>query len=248
VKAALYILYQGWKVVWGLIKDAVKLVWGAISDAVKFAMHLIMNTIGVILDLITGHWGKAWKDIKKLATDALKDAWAFIKHLGSNAGTLLWDAGKNIIKGLINGIKSMVGAVGNAIGDVVSEVKDHLPWSPAKKGPLSGAGAPEIGGRNIVKMLSSGIKQAQPQIEAAMTLLMNAAKAKQSVTMGHNAALGLTTGLSPGQGSAAGGSTIIFDLRESRVMSDRDMDLLVNKIGRQIATRVLPAGGVRIRM
>jgi len=248
VKAALNILYQGWKVVWGLIKDAVKLVWGAISDAIKFAMHLIMNTIGVILDVITGHWGKAWKDVKKLASQALSDTWNFIKHLFSNAGTLLWDAGKNIIKGLISGIKSMVGAVGNAIGDVVSEVKDHLPWSPAKKGPLSGAGAPEIGGRNIVKMLSQGIKQAQPQVEAAMTLLMNAAKARQSMALSHTATAGLAGGLAPGNTGAAGGNTIIFDLRESRVMSDRDMDLLVNKIGRQIATRVLPAGGVRIRM
>lgn len=249
IKGWLGVLYNVWKVVWGLIKDAVKLVWDLIKNIITGAMHLIMNTIGVILDIITGHWGKAWKDLKKLASDALHDAWRIIKNLGSDAGTLLWDAGKNIIKGLIGGIKSMVGAVGGAISDVVSEVKNHLPWSPAKKGPLSGSGAPEIGGRNIVKLMAQGIAQATPQIEAAMAHVTSTIKAKQALTGSTNLGATLAAGITGG-GRAAGGTAVYmtFDLRDSRVMSDRDMDNLVNKIGKQVATRILPAGGVRIRM
>lgn len=250
VKGYLGVLLAAWKVAWGLIKDAVKLVWGAISDAITFAMHLIMNTIGVILDVITGHWGKAWKDLKKLAGDALSDAWKFIKDLGANAGHLLWDAGVNIIKGLIGGIKSMVGAAGNAISDVTSEIKNHLPWSPAKKGPLSGSGAPEIGGRNIVKLMAQGITQATPQIEAAMAHVTATIKARQNLTGSTNlgAAIAGGIGATPGAGGAGNVVYMTFDLRDSRVMSDRDMDTLVSKIGKQVATRILPAGGVRIRM
>ena len=250
VKGYLGILLAAWKVAWGLIKDSVKLVWGIISDVITLAMHLIMNTIGVILDLITGHWSKAWKDLKKLVGDALSDAWKFIKDFGSNAGSLLWDAGKNIIKGLISGIESMVGAAGNAISDVTSEIKDHLPWSPAKKGPLSGSGAPEIGGRNIVKMMAQGITAATPQIEAAMSHVTTTIKAKQQLTGSNNLGASIAAGLTGGGTGTAGGNVVYmtFDLRDSRVMSDRDMDTLVNKIGKQVATRVLPAGGVRIRM
>ncbi|MER6374874.1 phage tail tape measure protein [Streptomyces mirabilis] len=249
VKGWLGVLYQGWKVAWGLIKDTVKLVWGVIKDTVTLAMHTIMNVIGVVLDLITGHWGKAWKDLKKLASDALKDAWRLIKDMGSNAGTLLWDAGKNIIKGLIGGIKSMIGAVGGAISDVVSEVKNHLPWSPAKKGPLSGSGAPEIGGRNIVKLMAQGILTGAPHVEEAIKHVTGIVAAQQS--RGGSLAVGAAGGFGGGRGGAGAAGSVVnlnFDLRDSRVMSDRDMDLLVNKIGKQVATRLLPAGGVRIRM
>lgn len=238
-----------WKAAWSIIEGVVKTAWAIVSGVVKTGIHLVLNTIGVVLDLITGHWSKAWKDLKKLASDALHDVVSTIKNVTSNFGHLLWNAGTNIIKGLIGGIKSMLGGVGSAISDVVSEVKDHLPWSPAKKGPLSGAGAPEIGGRNIVKLMAQGIRQAQPQIEAAMAHVTATVKARQALA----ASGAVTAGIGAGGFStmaAAGGTTVNlnFDLRDSRVMSDRDMDLLVNKIGRQIATRVLPAGGVRIRM
>lgn len=251
LKGELQVLYQAWKIAWGLIKDSVKLAWGLISDTVTMAMHTIMNVIGLILDIITGHWSKAWKDLKKLVGQALSDAWKLIKDLGANAGTLLWNAGVNIIKGLIGGIKSMIGSVGSAVSDVTSEIKDHLPWSPAKKGPLSGSGAPEIGGRNIVKLMAQGITSATPQIEAAMAHVASTVKAKQSLTGSANLGAAIAGGIAGTRGGTGAGGNVVymtFDLRDSRVMSDRDMDLLVNKIGKQVATRVLPAGGVRIRM
>lgn len=251
LKGELQVLYNAWKVVWGLIRDATKLIWDVIKNTITMALHIILNTVGVILDLITGHWGKAWKDLKKLASDAINDAWRVIKNLGADAGTLLWNAGVNIIKGLIGGIKSMIGSVGSAISDVTSEIKNHLPWSPAKKGPLSGSGAPEIGGRNIVKLMAQGITSATPQIEAAMTHLTGTIKAKQNLTGSANLGAAIAGSLAGARGGTTGAGNVVymtFDLRESRIMSDRDMDLLVNKIGKQVATRVLPAGGVRIRM
>jgi TP901 family phage tail tape measure protein len=250
LSAVLSVILSTWKTTWGIIWDTIKVVWAAISGAVKLQMHAILNVIAVLLDILTGHWGKAWKDIKKLVSQGLHDVISEIRNVTSGFGTLLYDAGKNVIKGLISGIGTMIGGVGNAIGDVVTEIKDHLPWSPAKKGPLSGAGAPEIGGRNIVKLMAQGISTAAPQLESAMAHLMMTVKAKQSLSGvgGLNASV---TGSLAGSlaGSGSGATTVLnFDLRGSQVMSDRDMDQLVNKIGKQIATRILPAGGVRIRM
>lgn len=57
------------------------------------------------------------------------------------------------------------------------------------------------------------------------------------------------TVLPAGALSAGGpGMTVIFDFRGSHVMSDRDINLLTDKIGRQLATQGLPKAGVRIRM
>lgn len=54
-------------------------------------------------------------------------------------------------------------------------------------------------------------------------------------------------GLSAVGAGGAGGGSVVIDMRGSQLMSDRDMDVFVDRIGRRLATRVLPAGGVRIR-
>ena len=38
-----------------------------------------------------------------------------------------------------------------------SEVKNFLPFSPAKKGPLSGSGAPNLSGRSVARLFAQGI-------------------------------------------------------------------------------------------
>lgn len=74
-----------------------------------------------------------------------------------NLGNLLYDAGRRVIQGLINGIKSMLGPLGGALGAAAQFVKDHWPFSPAKVGPLSGRGDLKFAGQNIVQRLADGI-------------------------------------------------------------------------------------------
>lgn len=47
---------------------------------------------------------------------------------------------------------------------------------------------------------------------------------------------------------AGGGGNLVLDMRGSQIMSQRHVDELIDKIERRVATRILPAGGVRIRM
>jgi len=94
-----------------------------------------------------------------------------------NLGSLLYNSGQKVIQGLINGVTSMVGAVGNAISNVVGEIKDHLPFSPARKGPLSGAGAPVNSGRSIARQLAQGISSGVGGVSASMAQLTGAVRA-----------------------------------------------------------------------
>ena len=47
-----------------------------------------------------------------------------------------FNAGKNIVTSIADGIKNAVGTVTDAIGGVASKIRDFLPFSPAKEGPL----------------------------------------------------------------------------------------------------------------
>lgn len=90
-----------------------------------------------------------------------------------NLGNLLYTAGRNVIQGLIRGVTSMVGAVGDAIGGVVTKIRNFLPFSPAKEGPLSGRGAPDLAGRKVAEMLAHGLAQGEALVGTRMTSLLD---------------------------------------------------------------------------
>src|SRR5690606_41372054 len=50
--------------------------------------------------------------------------------------TEFFDAGKNIVTSIADGINSAIGKVTDAIGNVTKKIRDFLPFSPAKEGPL----------------------------------------------------------------------------------------------------------------
>ena len=123
-------------------------------------------------------------------------------------GSLLFGSGERIIQGLINGVTSMIGDVGHAIGGIVSEVRSYLPFSPARKGPLSGGGAPENSGRSIAAQLARGITSGAPAVSEAMARMAGSAA------------------LRPGAGGAGAGGglgriplDVTFSVTDSQIMT-----------------------------
>jgi phage-related protein len=77
----------------------------------------------------------------------INEAVGFVGSLPSRAtealtglGTLLLSSGRALIQGFIDGITDRIGDVGDAVGSVVDWARGFFPNSPAKRGPLSGAG------------------------------------------------------------------------------------------------------------
>jgi TP901 family phage tail tape measure protein len=209
IKPGLAILMSIWKVAWGIIKDSVMVVWGIIKGVVTTAIHYVMNTIGVVLDLITGHWSKAWHDMLHLVGQLMSDIGSAILHAAEGFGKLLWDAGKNVVMGLINGIKSMIGGVGNAIGSVASTIRSYLPFSPAKQGPLSGGGSPDIAGAKIGEMVATGMTQSTAKVTRAGLNLAGAAKLALTGRAGSGLQVGgLSLAVSAADGGGGTGSAL----------------------------------------
>lgn len=162
INPALHQIVSTWNLVWGIIRDTFKLVWAVISGVVTTVMHQVMNIIAIVLDLITGKWGKAWQDVKKLVTQGLHDVVSLIANVGKSFGTLLWNAGVNLIKGLINGVKSMLGGFGSFLGGIGDFIKQHK-GPPAKDRVLL-----EPAGRLLIEGLISGITGSMSHLQAEL--------------------------------------------------------------------------------
>ena len=162
-----------------------------------------------------------------------------------NVGSMLFGAGEKIIQGLINGIENMVGSVGSAIGSIASTIKSFLPFSPAKRGPLSGAGDPSNSGKSIAKKLAQGITAGKGEVAAAAHALAG------SVTTGTSGGMGgLALSAAGGAGAAAagaGGVNLTIDLRGASIMSDSDVNNLVRKLGPAVV-KALNQAGIKVRM
>jgi phage-related protein len=138
-----------------------------------------------------------------------------IKSAVGNLGSLLYSAGANAIQGLINGISNKLGALRAKAAAAASVIRNLFPFSPAKEGPLSGSGSPEIAGGKIATMIAAGMERSTPK-------LVDAARAMAAATMGGRgggldfagqgilrAALG-ANGSGAVTGGASGGGGITF--------------------------------------
>jgi phage-related protein len=85
-----------------------------------------------------------------------------------NLGDMLMAAGRALIQGFINGIKSMVGSVKNAASGVVSAARNFFPFSPAKEGPFSGKGYTLHSGRALAADFGRGITDQLPYLRSVM--------------------------------------------------------------------------------
>lgn len=112
------------QVVWPIISAVVKNAWETIKLAVSTAINLVLGVIQTVLKILQGNWKGAWETIKKTVSDIWADIGKFLKNID------LAETGKDIIRGLIKGIKSMgkvvTDAVKGIVGNISKMIKDLL--------------------------------------------------------------------------------------------------------------------------
>jgi len=93
---------------------------------------------------------------------------------------MLFTAGQNAIRGLISGLGSMLGALGSMASSIASKVAGFFGLSPAREGPLSGLGAPEIRGRHFTEAFAGGMISGLGSAHSAAARLATAATLAQA--------------------------------------------------------------------
>lgn len=160
--------------------SGLKLFWEMITGN-NDATQKLLAAFSSFAEWLRGKWAEIWGNAKSAVTNAVAGVVATAKGIPGqitsalgNLGSLLWSGGANLIQGLIDGIKSKLGAIGSVMSMVTSKIGGFLPHSPAKWGPLSGSGSPELAGQTIATMLAGGMTSKLPAVTSAASGLAGA--------------------------------------------------------------------------
>ncbi|MGS2640260.1 phage tail protein [Streptosporangium sp. G12] len=245
-----------WSRVWDGLKNIVVGVWNALYAIVEGAGRAIQGILNKAGELFKSAMTAAWEGLKTLATNAwnklttiisegVTKAVTFMKELPGkikaglgNLGELLVQAGRDLIAGLVNGIKNMAGAAIDAAKSVVKNATDAVTGfldshSPSKlyegigentiQGWINGVLAKGALAVTAVKTVMKNAKAAAEEgfgdsraaIDAAITAAMKKQKAAQQkvnliggTSITDSPGVAMDGGGGFGGGSAPGGVTI----------------------------------------
>ncbi len=165
-KVALDLLSGNWGRAWTDIKDMFSGIWAGIQSILRGAWGVISGMVGGLISNIIGFFaslpGKAISAVGGLL-GKLKD---FFGGLAGQALTWGWNIISNLASGIINGIWS---ALGNAMNAVGTFIHDHLPFSPAKRGPLRDLA---LQGSKISEQIGQGMVAGIPKLQTSLNMLL----------------------------------------------------------------------------
>lgn len=178
LSAALSWISTAWSNTWNLIKTVASAVWDSITGVFRAGVQFVTDRINSIRALL-GKIREFFDGMKQAAQGGVGSLIAYVAEIpGKVAGALaglasrMYNAGVNMIQSLIDGIKNMAGRVYDAVSGIVDKVRNLLPFSPAKEGPLSGKGYTLYSGQALVEGFAEGIRQRASQaVQAAMQMV-----------------------------------------------------------------------------
>lgn len=179
-----------WQGLWDKLRGVLVAAGNAIVDFISVKIRDMVNLFIGLPNKITGAIGdlsgkinsffkaaflRGYEAVQGVAGDIFafvgKIPGKIIEALG-NIKDLLFNAGKEIVKGLLRGIESMVGAAKDSIGKVTGAIGKFIPGSPVKEGPLTVLNNGKAG-KLIVDMLTGGIRDNLSAIARTMSAIQS---------------------------------------------------------------------------
>lgn len=213
IKAAVTTVVNG-------IKSTISSVWNSIKSTVSTVVNSIKSTVTTVFNNIKSSISGTMGNIVSVIKSGFNNAISFITSLPSKA--LQW--GKDMIMGIVNGIKSCIGAVGDAVSSVANKIKSFLHFSVPDEGPLTDY---ESWMPDFMKGLAKGIEDSKRMVAKAMDgvaadMVLNPSAAVQEISVSGDGTGGST------QGGSINGPLI--EVKEMNVRSEED----IRKISQQL--------------
>lgn len=144
ISTALTAISTAISTVWNAIRNAVSTVLNAIKGVVSSAWNSISSTVSSVMNTISSTIQSIWNNVKTAIGNVIgqiyttiksgfEQAVGYVKGLASQAFT--W--GKDLVMGIVNGIKSCISAVADAVTGVADKIRSILHFSVPDEGPLT---------------------------------------------------------------------------------------------------------------
>ena len=243
--------------------------WKQISAEAARVFHDVLSVINSVIGWVKGHWplllailtgpiGMAayfiighWHQILSGAQSLLGSLTGWFRALPgrivgalASLASMLYNAGYGAMMWLLHGVESVAGSIlsyaaslGHDIANAIGGVFGIHFSEPSEATQMIKAG------QKVSRGFAAGILAGMSAVHAA-TAQMNAAAHLGLTAAGGSLAI---PALAVGGGAGGGGTTVVIDVHDNHVMSERDLDPLVEKIGRAFATRIGPQSGLRVR-
>ena len=190
--------------VWNTISSFISGILNTISGAISSAWNTIKSTVTSIMNSIHSSVVSVWNNMRSAISgvinqivstirNGLNQAVSFVKGLIGQAFS--W--GRDLIMGIVNGIRNAIGAVANACRSVADTIRSYLHFSVPDIGPLTDY---ESWMPDFMKGLAKGIEKSKGLVSDAMegvtagmnlspVLAASAPAMAESVTRGGDAGL-----------------------------------------------------------
>lgn len=143
------------------IKSVVSSVWNSIKSVVSTVMNAIKSTVTSIWNNVKTAIGSAIGQIYNVIHSGFEKAVGYVKGLASQA----FNWGKDLVMGIVNGIKSCISAVTDAVTGVANKIRSVLHFSVPDEGPLTDY---ESWMPDFMQGLAKGIEQSKGLVAKAM--------------------------------------------------------------------------------
>jgi TP901 family phage tail tape measure protein len=155
---------------WNTLTKLASTAWQLIKSRITGPINSAKDTISSVMSKIRGLWDRGWEAVRKVvvdklnkARDTVKSKIQVVRDLFKNAKNWLFQAGKNIIQGLIDGVTKRI----RTLTDIISGITDLIPQI---KGPRErDLRLLQPAGQHIIQGLMRGINDVVPELTSQLT-------------------------------------------------------------------------------
>ncbi|MFI6516852.1 hypothetical protein ACIBF1_14925 [Spirillospora sp. NPDC050679] len=163
------------------VKDAAKFVWDWIKGNWPLLLAIVTGPFGLAVGFVIKYWDKikgAVGKAKDYVVGKFQSLMGFFTSLPGkiagglgNVGTTLYNKGKDLILGFINGIKSMAGSI---INTIKSAITDKIPAFIRNKLGINSPSLVMMGfGENVGEGMALGIEKTHDKVQGSLGALVD---------------------------------------------------------------------------
>lgn len=175
IKTVMQLITGDWSGAWETIKSTVSGLLSGIVNIISNLLKAGVTIVGSMLNNILATFSAIFNGLVGIVTGALKGVAGALgggmkKAFDTVIGFLgnFKDAGNKIVTSIADGIKGAIGKVTDAIGNIAGKIRDFLPFSPPKIGPLT-----DIMDVKWGETIGGGIEKGEDAVAKAMDSILD---------------------------------------------------------------------------